>query len=181
MAQVRKRKKKKKIRLKEEFKRFLVYSIVIILILVYAIVEGNKVHKIMEYHKTYEYKINMHGYPLEEAKKLSETLSDKDLDEILNNPKYNEKYYKVITQKYFLLKNYNSYLAYYDEHENVPYEKIIALVNTHSNEEWYAGAKETDTNLGYSILVNKYYYLPEDYERIDLEPFSLSYAYGYNS
>ena len=178
MAQVKRRKKKKKIRLKEEFKRFLVYAIVILLILIYAVIEGNKVHKIMVYHKTYEYKINTHGYPLEEAKKLSETLSDKYLDDILNDPKYNEKYYKVISEKYFLLKNYEKYLLYHDEHENVPYDKVIALVNTHASEEWYSETYETDTNRGYEVFVSKFYYLPEDYERIDLEPFSLSYAYG---
>ncbi len=178
MTQYRKRKKKKRIHLKEGFKRFLVYSAVLLLILIYAIVEGAKVHKIMEYHKTYEYKINQIGYPLEEAKKISSTLSDKYLDAILKEEEYNDKYYKIVNQKYFMLKNYPKYLEYQKEHDNVPYEKIIALVNTHANEEWYSQTYETDINQGYLILVNKFHYLKEDYQRIDLEPFSLSYAYG---
>jgi len=178
MTQIRKRKKKKRLRLKESFKRFLVYSLVIIIILIYAIVEGTKVHKIMEYHKTYEYKINQIGYPLNEAQKISSTLSDKYLDEILKEEEYDEKYYQIINQKYFMLKNYPKYLEYQKEHENVPYKKIIALVNTHASEEWYSEEYDTDTNLGYLIIVNKYYRLKEDYQRIDLEPFSLSYAYG---
>ena len=178
MTTVKRKKRKKKIRLKEGFKRFLVYSIIILLITIYAIVEGIKVHKIMEYHKTYEYKINQIGYPLEEAKALSSTLNDKDLEIILQEGKYNETYYKIVSQKYFLLKNYQQYLDYYKENEKVPFEKIIALVNTHSSTEWYSTVYETDINQGYLILVNKFYHLQEDYVRVDLEPFSLSYAYG---
>ena len=107
MAQIKRKKRKRKVRLKEGFKRFLVYSFVIILIAIYATIEGIKVHKIMEYHKTYEYKINQIGYPLEEAKKISFTLKDEDLELILKEAKYNETYYKIINQKYFLLKNYH--------------------------------------------------------------------------
>ena len=178
MAQIKRKKRKRKVRLKEGFKRFLVYSFVIILIAIYATIEGIKVHKIMEYHKTYEYKINQIGYPLEEAKKISSTLKDEDLELILKEAKYNETYYKIINQKYFLLKNYHQYLDYYKENEKIPFEKIIALVNTHASTNWYSEVHETDINQGYLILVNKFYRLKEDYERVDLEPFSLSYAYG---
>lgn len=178
MAQINKKKKKKRIRLKEGFKRFLVYSAIIIAILIYAISEGIKVHEIMEYKKTYEYKITQIGYPLEEAKKLSSTLDDTQLEVILTEGKYNEKYYKIVSQKYFLIKNYQKYLDYMEEHERTTYEKAIALVNTHANEDWYSVSYNTDINKGYLILVNKYYKLKEDYQRVDLEPFSLSYAYG---
>lgn len=177
MGQVKKR-KKKRLRLKEGFKRFLVYTLVLLLIAIYGIVEGVKVHKTMEYHKTYEYKITQIGYPLEQAKKIASTLDDQDLENILNEGKYNEKYFKLINEKYFLVKNYHKYLDYITENEKVDYKKAIALVNTRANEDWYSDPAKTDTNQGYLILVNKFHYLGEDYERTDLEPFSLSYAYG---
>lgn len=174
----KKRKKKKRLRFKEGFKRFLVYSIVIILVTIYGIVEGIKVHDIMEYHKTYEYKITEIGYPLEEAKVLSATLDNNHLDAILNEGEYNEFYYQIINEKYFLLKNYDKYIEYHNENEKVPNNKVVALVNTNASREWYTDPKETDTNKGYLILVNKFHYLKDDYERSDLEPFSLNYAYG---
>ena len=173
-----KKRKKKRIRLKESFKRFMVYFIAITLIAIYAIVEGIKVHRIMEYHKTYEYKITEIGYPIEEAKLLCSKLDNKYLDSILAEGKYNEIYYKVLTEKYYLEKNYEKYLEYKNENPKVDYPKVIALVNTHANQEWYQDSKETDINQGYLVLVNKFHYLKEDYERKDLEPFSLNYAYG---
>lgn len=39
----------------------------------------------------------------------------------------------------------------------------------------------SNTNEGYTILVNKFYYLDNDYERIDLQPISLQYSYEGNS
>ena len=45
-------------------------------------------------------------------------LKSKDLDERLKliKEKYNETPYKIVSEKYYLNKNYNKYLTYYDNH-----------------------------------------------------------------
>ncbi len=174
-------KRKKKLRLKKGFKRFLVYFLFFLIIGIYAINQGIKIHKQFEYEKTYEYKITTIGYPLEEAKKLSSTLPDETLEKILAEEKYNELYYKFINEKYFLTKNIFKYVEYYNENSNLDYTRVVAIVNVHANEGWYNIEYETDINKGYTMLVNKFYHLNNDYKRTDLVDFNLKYAYAENS
>ena len=174
-------KKKKRIRLKKGVRRALVYIIFFLIVTIYAINQGIKIHKQFEYEKTYEYKITAIGYPLEEAKKISSTLPDEALEKILTEEKYNELYYKFINEKYFLTKNIFKYVEYYNEHKNLDYKKVVALVNVHASEGWYNTTYNTDTSKGYIMLVNKFYHLDTDYQRNDLVNFSLQYAYHDNS
>ncbi len=171
-------KKKKKLHLKYEVKKVLIYLLVIVLVFIYAIGEANKVHKQVVYEKSYEYKLIKKKYPEEEAKKLSSTLEDDILDKILSEKNYNETYYQIVTQKYYLNKNFNEYVEYQTSHPNSKYEKTIAIVNVKANKNWYTNETKTNLEDGYLMLVNRYNYLEPDYERIDLEPFSLAYSYG---
>ncbi len=170
-------KKKKKLHLKYEVKKFLAYFIVLLLITIYGISVGTKLHKQEVYENSYEYKLIQNKYPEEEAKKLSSTLSDEILEK-LTKEKYNDIYYQIVNQKYFLNKNFQDYVDYNSIHKSTPLEKTIAIVNVKKNKKEYSTDDKTDINEGYLMLVNKYYHLEEDYERIDLEPFSLSIAYG---
>ena len=174
----KKKKKKKRLRLKEGFKRFLVYSIVIILLLIYTGVQLHKIHDILEYHKTYEYKMTQKGFPLEEAKTLISKIKENDIEEILKDEEYKDVYYKIVTQKYFILKNYHKYLDYHKEHENVPYDELITIVNVHADVDPYTDVKETNTNMGYAILVNKYNFINEDYKPVDLVIINQDYSWG---
>jgi LAS superfamily LD-carboxypeptidase LdcB len=169
--------KKKKVHLKYGVKKFLAYFIVLLLILIYAINEGKKLHEKDLYEKSYEYKLIQKKYPEAEAKKLAATLTDENL-ETLTKEKYNEIYYQIVSEKYYLNKNFNKYLTYYDNHPYTELSKIIALVNTRADELWYTKPEKTDVEAGYLMLVNKFNYLEADYERIDLEAFDLSVSYG---
>ncbi len=171
-------KKKKKLHLKYEVKKFLVYFIVILLIVIYAVNEGNKLHKQAVYEKSYEYKLIKKKYPEEEAKKLSSILSDEILEKILKEKNYNEMYYQIVTQKYYLNKNFNDYVSYQTQHTYTDYAKTISIINVKADKEWYKDSTKTNLDDGYLMLVNRHNYLEKDYERIDLEPFSLSYSYG---
>lgn len=171
-------KKKQHWKLKKWFKRFFVYLLAFIIIGIYSYKEGIKVHDILQYHKSYEYKIIKIGYPSLEAKKLASTLSDNDLQEILDKEEYDDTYYQIVKQKYFLVKNYHKYLDYYNTHQKLSFDKVIALVNVHANEGWYSILYDSDVTDGYLILVNKFYHLKDDYQRDDLINFSLSYSYG---
>ena len=64
-----KRKKRKRYRLRYEFKKFLVYFIFFLIMGIYTVQESIKIHEKYEYQKTYEYKIQQVGYSKKETQK----------------------------------------------------------------------------------------------------------------
>lgn len=174
------KKRKKRLRLKPKVARFLIYFIFFIIIGIYTINESRKIIADFKYRETYEYKITEKGYKLEEAKKLIEILPDEKLNYILDN-EYNEMYYNIVSQKYYLNKNFDKYIQYKEYHEDTSYEDVIAIVNVHANAGWYNESYETNINDGFLIIVNKFYHLDKSYERTDLQNINLAYAYANNS
>lgn len=176
---VSKKKRRKRRRLKSSFKRFLIYFTFFLIMVIYTIKESYAIYEEFKYKETYEYKIIEIGYSKEEAVKLIEKLPEEKLDTILQN-KYNESSYKIVTQKYYKEKYFEKYLEYKEYHEETSYEDVIAIVNVHANKGWYNESYKTNINDNYSMLVNKFYYLDSDYERIDLQNVSLRYSYSGN-
>ena len=174
------KKRKKRLRLKPKVARFLIYFIFFIIMGIYTINESRKIIADFKYRETYEYKITEKGYKLEEAKKLIEILPDEKLNYILDN-EYNEMYYNIVSQKYYLNKNFEKYIQYKEYHEDTSYEDVIAIVNVHANVGWYNESYETNINDGFLIIVNKFYHLDKSYERTDLQNINLAYAYANNS
>lgn len=174
------KKRKKRLRLKPKVARFLIYFIFFIIMGIYTINESRKIIADFKYRETYEYKITEKGYKLEEAKKLIEILPDEKLNYILDN-EYNEMYYNIVSQKYYLNKNFEKYIQYKEYHEDTSYEDVIAIVNVHANAGWYNESYETNINDGFLIIVNKFYHLDKSYERTDLQNINLAYAYVNNS
>ena len=172
------KKRKKRLRLKPKVARFLIYFIFFIIMGIYTINESRKIIADFKYRETYEYKITEKGYKLEEAKKLIEILPDEKLNYILDN-EYNEMYYNIVSQKYYLNKNFEKYIQYKEYHEDTSYEDVI--VNVHANVGWYNESYETNINDGFLIIVNKFYHLDKSYERTDLQNINLAYAYANNS
>ena len=174
------KKRKKRLRLKPKVARFLIYFIFFIIMGIYTINESRKIIADFKYRETYEYKITEKGYKLEEAKKLIEILPDEKLNYILDN-EYNEMYYNIVSQKYYLNKNFEKYIQYKEYHEDTSYEDVIAIVNVHANAGWYNESYETNINDGFLIIVNKFYHLDKSYERTDIQNINLAYAYANNS
>ena len=163
---MKKRKKRKKFRLKSSFKRFLAYAAVILILIIYGTISISKINSI--------------GYSLEDTKKMIEILPEKSLQEIVDANEVNEIYPNIIKQKYFLLKNYDEYVEYKTLNKNTSYEDVIAIVNVMANKGWYSQSFESNIEDGYSMIVNKFYYLKPEYERTDLVNIALSYAYADN-
>lgn len=174
-----KKRRKKRLRLKSSFKRFLIYTTFFIIMLIYTINESIKIVEEFKYKETYEYKIMEIGYSKEETTKLIEKLPNEKLDQILNE-KYNESYYQIVNQKYYKEKYFDKYVEYKEYHEKASYEDVIAIVNVHANAGWYNETFKTNINDNYLMLVNKFNYLDSDYERIDLQNVSLQYSYSGN-
>lgn len=178
MAKTKKKKLKKKFRLKTKVKRFLIYFIFFLGMTIYTIKEGHAIYQKYEYQKTYEYKINNIGYPKNETKILIQKLSEDHLDYILEQEEYNEIYYQIVNQKYFLEKNFEEYLEYHKTYKSASYKDVIAVVNVNANKGWYGVTYNSDTSKEYLILVNKFYKLDENFERNDIEKISPTVAYA---
>ena len=153
--------------------------IILGIISISATITSILVIKHTNYIKTYKYKFNKIGYSKEEIKLLEKELKDKELDTLLNN-KYNKNITKFIKEKYFIFKNLNDYLNYYEDNKDKSITDIVAIVNTKSNNEFYTNTKKTDISKNELILVNKYNYLTSDYNPDDLKELSNVYSYGTN-
>ena len=173
------KKHKKKLKLRKEAKRFLIYLFVFLCLLIYLITEVKKIKEDFAYKETYEYKIGQLGYNEEEVKTILKKCPNKILDYLLDN-EYDSLYYEIIKQKYYLSKNFDKYIEYARNYPGVDKNKVIALVNVHASNGWYQETYKADTNQGLNLLVNKFYQLDKSYIRDDLVDFPLTYSYEGN-
>ena len=99
------------------------------------------------------------------AKYLDLYSSDKDTSVLVymvnNNIKYeySDKLVSLIKAKYFILKNLDRYMKYEDN----DISKVITMVNSNRDSDYYTNTKEADTSKDALVLVNKYNYVPNDY------------------
>ena len=91
---------------------------------------------------------------------------------------YNEHILGIMTEKYYLRKNLEEYLTYKSENPDKSNTDVISIVNTSSNIDWYDVIKPSDISRGNLVLVNKYNYLPDNYEIEDLVNMSIKVAFS---
>ena len=167
--------KKTKLKLKKQV--WIVF--VIILFLVIGLYAGNKIHQNNLYKKTTEYKLLQVGYSLEEIEFLENNL-EKDIVESLYNTSKNDFLLNLLKEKYYLKNNLVRYLSYQKEYPNYSTNKIVELVNTNNDYNYYDHDIDTDVSKDYLLLVNKFYHLNEEYVPTDLVNVSNKYYYGSN-
>lgn len=106
-----------------------------------------------------------------------------DLDDIIYivNQKieypYSEKLITVLHDKYYIDSRLNRYMEYQID----DYHNIVSLVNSNRDYEYYTNIKSTNVMDNTHMLVNKYYYLDENYIPSDLVNVNLTYSYSGNS
>ena len=144
----------------------ILISIIVVIIITIIVLVVNSMIKKANYHKTYEYKLLKQGYSKEEVNVL---LDDKNinLDHLLEI-EYNENIVKLLKEKYYLNKNLDKYLSYINENSSKDLKDVVAIINVHSNNDWYTNTIKANTELNTSILVNKFYYTDGNYEPEDL-------------
>ena len=177
MKQVKK-KRKKRYRLRTEAKRFLIYATFILGLFIYTLKESFAIYADFKYQETYEYKLIQKGYPKEEAITLIKYIKPQILDKILLEDEKNDHYYHIVTQKYFIEKNLETYIDYKTYHIGTDYKDVISIVNVNAHHGWYNKIFNTNIEDGHLMLVNKFYKLDSTYKRDDLEPVNLAYAYA---
>lgn len=91
---------------------------------------------------------------------------------------YDDVIDKLINDSYFKLDNLDRYLEYYKDHSSLSAKEIITRVNSNLDYAFYTNTMPTDTSKGFLMIVNKYYYLSEDYSSDSLVNVSSSYGSG---
>jgi len=131
------------------------------------------------YVNSYEYKLLNKGYDSDTTHYFL-TLDDDKKDYILSLD-YSDYLINILKEKYFMWKNIDRYISYYNENKDKSYSDIIAIVNVNADKKWYdeSTVKEADTSLKESMLVNKFYYLPKDYDNnLNVVTVKNWYAFG---
>lgn len=168
---------KRKIKLKKKFKKRLKLLFVLLVIVFICSFTGKKIYENIKYHNTVEYKFIEKGYDLESYKLIEEKCSDEHREYLLNNDKIDYIKY-IVGDKYYIDKNFEKYLSFYEENSKKSFSDIVALVNVEATKKWYEETHTTDTTNKYEILVNKFNSLPEGYDAGNIKTFSSTYAYG---
>ena len=87
---------------------------------------------------------------------------------------------ELVKEKYYLNKNVARYLDYGNSN-NERSERIIAIVNSNGDKEFYTDTSASNLKDDSLVLVNKFYHLPDGYEPDDLVTLSSRYNSGRNS
>jgi len=164
---------KKKFKLKKKFRR-LIFICILLGCLAFS---GIKIYEVQKYHKTNEYKLLEKGYDDKTIELLSKSLSKEHFDYILKEDKI-DYISKIVGEKYYIDDLFYKYLSYYEENSKKSFSDVIAIVNVGADKSWYEGATTTDTSDRYTMLVNKYHTLPDDFDAGTIKKFSATYAYG---
>lgn len=156
--------------MKAERKRLIVLVIAVILLVV--------IIKCIQGCDSTKNALKKKGYSKEEIVTITEKLSKDEISKILELD-HQEHLANIIKQTYYIPNNLFTYLEEVKKNKDI--EKVISLVNTNSYQPWYTNTKETDLTKGYSILVNKYNYLTENFSLDDLTNIPIMYAYDGHS
>ncbi len=167
---------KRKRRLKK--KPIIILITIILAIVGISIFTVNTINK-HKYHQTMEYKLLQVGYSLDEIDKLKNKTNDEFLEYLLT-VEYDKMYLDIIKEKYYIKDLIKDYVNYYNDNLNDKSDKIVTLVNTGADKEWYSNIKTTDISKDILMINNKTYKLPDDYEPDDLVDVKNWYAYGNN-
>ena len=169
----------KRLKLKSNVKKYgiiAITSIAVIIFISIGIYSYINIKNQKELEKTPEYKLSEIGYSEDDIKVLTKFYKDKELNFFLENKK-NDDYIGIISEKHFIKDYFNDYLDYLKEARDTNYALAVEKVNTKTNKEYYTNPEVTDTSKNELMLVNKYYYLPDDYTP-ELVTIPLAYSFG---
>ena len=93
-----------------------------------------------------------------------------------NNNNNSENTNSIENEKYYKEENKERYLSYQEKNKKWNIEKIITYVNIGLDQDYYTNVKDSPNKYTNIVLVNKYYYLGEDYVPKNLTKISNRYA-----
>ncbi len=155
------------------FATFLVIVIGIISGIIFGVVKLVNNYK---YKQSYDYKLSLVGYKVDEVKTIKDKLNNEEIDNLMEL-KYDKNIVKFMNEKYFIYKNLSKYLEYKKDNKLESYTNIVTIINTEANIDWFDNTKETDISKKELMLVNRLYGLSKDYEPDDIIDVPSQYAY----
>ena len=147
--------------------------VVIIALSIFLFIKHNN------YVNSYEYKFLSKGYNKEEKSYLLNL--DKDKKDYLLSIDYNDGIVNILKEKYFMWKNIDRYILFYNNHKDKSFSDIISIVNVNADKNWYDETivKETDISIPETMLVNKFHHLPSNYdENLNISSIKNWYTFG---
>lgn len=105
------------------------------------------------------------NYSSEEINQVFEYLSDNNINKLLNMDYVALKDFYFISN--FEVDKIDSYLSYQKEKE-ISLKDAVTQVNLHLNQEFYTNIQSATNIDSYTVLVNKFHALPQDYVPKDL-------------
>jgi len=88
---------------------------------------------------------------------------------------YTSAMLQIMQEPYYLSSRAERYFALLNTSENTDYSNLVAMVNADRDYDFYTETQPARTDLGKLMLVNKYYFLDENYTP-DLVEMSASYG-----
>ena len=107
------------------------------------------------------------GYDLKDIEVIENKISNIDVKEYFLKEKY-DNVTSYINALYFIPKNIDRYVNYYNKNKNMSYDNVILNVNMNLDYEFYTNINTLHDYLDITTLVNKYNKLPDNYEIDDL-------------
>ena len=86
----------------------------------------------------------------------------------LYSDKYSDDTINFISEKYFIDDYIDRYLNYYKNNSDLSYSEIITRINSNLDYTFYDDSNPADLSKGMYTLVNKYYYLDQNYKGEDI-------------
>ena len=156
-------------------KRFITFMIVLLLIIggiIYGIIS---LVNLINYRKSNEYKLLEQGYSINEVKVLLDKLNENEINNLLTRKK-DSSILEYINENYFIYDNLDKYIEY-AKRNKYDKDKIIRIINTEANIDWFDNEKETNIEDKELMLVNRLYSLGE-YVPEDIVDIPVKYAYS---
>lgn len=130
------------------------------------------------YNFTNECRIYRLGYPIDQARALAAVLNDEQADSLIVRGEHDTIAYPLLSERYFIAKNFDRYLAYHKVDTTLTALKdIVAIVNVGRDLDRETVAVPCDTSKGHLMLVNGRHYLDENYKPDSLVQFQKTYCY----
>lgn len=120
-------------------------------------------------------KLNDKGYNKNTINYLLNNMSNKEITKILSE-KYNKDFEEYITLDLFDYDKYDRYLKFQAKNKKLDLDDIVIRVELNLDKDYYEEIEEEKNPNSMTCLINKYRYLPEDYEPDDLVNMEDDYA-----
>ena len=103
------------------------------------------------------------NYSEEAITTIKEYVSSENINYLIDNKINHEIVESFVNETYYIDDYLQKYINYYNENSSLSYSKIVTIINTHIDNEYYTNTMPTDTSLGKFVILNKYYYADASY------------------